>query len=52
MKCTISNNSFKYISVLISLVISILFYKILLTKNVIILNYELDANDIIDKCHY
>ena len=51
MKCTITDSSFKYLSIFISLIISILYYKILLTKNVIILNYELDNNDIIDKCY-
>ena len=51
MKCSVSDNSFKSVSILISFIVAFLLYKIILAKNVIILNYTLDDIDIIDKCY-
>lgn len=51
MKCRVSDNSFKFVSIIISFIIAVLLYKIMLSRNAIILNYELDDIDIIDKCY-
>lgn len=51
MKCYISDNSFKYLSILISLIIAFLFYKIIILKNTIILNYTIENKDLIDECY-
>jgi hypothetical protein len=51
MKCYITNNLFKIYSLIISFFIALIFYKILKLKKTIILNYELENSDIIDKCY-
>ena len=51
MKCRVSDNSFKFVSIIISFIVAMLLYKIMLSRNGIILNYELDDIDIIDKCY-